>query len=773
MTFRRTLIDAIGHQKLRTVLVIPFLVQIFAAVGLVGYFSFKNGQIAVEELAIQRMQEVESRISERLNAYLAAPHQVNQLNQKALHLGQLDVKTLRSMEPHFWQQSQIFKLISYIQFGSKDGEFVGLAVNDDGSFTYQVTEGTGALQTHAIGPQGSRGQRLETSPNFDPRNRPWYTAPEQADKPTWTDIYAWVNPPTLAITLGQPHYDQAGQFQGILATDLTIAQISDFLRTLKLGRSGRMFILERSGQLVATSAATPPFTIRDGKPKRLSAVDSNDELTRVATQYLRDHFGEFGAIQGNEELNFKIDGQRHFLHVMPLRDEHGLDWLSVVVVPESSFMSQIEANTRTTVLLCVAALLAATIVGLLRARWVTAPILRLNNAAQKLAAGDFEQTVDLQRTDELGELADSFNHMAMQLRDAFQEQETLLTSLSTKEQQLAEYNQTLEQQVQKQTQELVQAEKMAALGQLTAGIAHEINTPLGAIRAAETNITAALEETLVQLPTLLRSLSDEQLAAFLNLLDAAHHSREMLSSREERQLKRQLKKNLQEMNIQPATNIASTLSKMGIDSNLDASVEIFKAPNCSQILEAAYHLSVVQNNTRNINLAIDKAAKIVFALKSYVRQDTSGTKVKATVQETIETVLTLYQNQIKKGTEVTRNYQAVPDIYCYPEELSQVWTNLIHNSLQAMDHRGNIDIEIQQKRQDIVVSITDSGNGIPGPILDKIFEPFFTTKPMGEGSGLGLDIVRKIVQKHQGRIEVASQPGHTMFSIYLPVASDV
>lgn len=759
----------LGRHKLRTVLVVPFVLQIFGAVGLVGYFSFRNGQLAVQELANQRMQEVESRISERLEIYFEAPHQVNQINQAALDLGQLDVNNLESMERHFWQQSQIFDLVSYIQFGRRNGEFVGLAVNDDGSFTYQVTEGTGALQTYSINRQGDRTALLETSPDFDPRNRPWYKTPEKANKPAWTDIYAWVNPPTLAITLGQPFYDSVGQFQGILATDLTIAQISDFLRTLKLGKSSRLLIVERSGELVATSADENPFSIGGGKPERLAALDSQDPLTRKTMQHLLDHFGRLNTITEAQQLTFKASGETHFLHINPLEDEHGLDWLSVVVVPESNFMAQTHANTRTTLLLTAGVVAIATLVGILRARWVIGPVLRLNTAAQKLAAGDFEQQVDLKRSDELGELARSFNHMAMELQIAFQEQSVLFTSLSESEQALAEYNRTLEQQVQQRTEELVQAEKMAALGQLTAGVAHEINTPLGAIRAAETNITAALEQTLVLLPMLLQTLSEAQLTAFFKLLEEAQRPRAMLSSREERQLKRQLKTDLQALGIEAPTPIASTLSKMGIQADLAPFREIFSASNCDRILEVAYDLSVIRNNASNINLAVERAAKIVFALKSYVRQDVSSQKVKASIPETIETVLTLYHNQIKQGTEVSRNYQPVPDIYCYPDELAQVWTNLIHNALQAMEYKGSLDIEILEENQQIVVGVTDSGSGIPPELQEQIFKPFFTTKPMGEGSGLGLDIVRKILDKHEGRVEVKSRPGHTKFSIYLPI----
>lgn len=375
------------RQKLKTVLVVPFVLQVCAAVGLVGYLSFQNGQRSIESLAQQLTDEVEIHIAERTQTYLSAPHDINQLNQSAIDLGQLKVNNLNSMERHFWRQIQIFNQISYIQFGTPEGEFVGLAANDDGSFTYQVTENTGDLQTYTIQKNGKRGKRIKTSPDFVPQKRPWYLVPEKADKPTWTDIYAWVNPPTLAITLGQPYYDPSGTFQGVLATDLTIAQFSDFLKSLKIGKTGKSFILERSGLLVATSTSEQPFTTSDEGPKRLPALSSQDPVVRATTEKLLERFGTLQEISVRQQLDVMIDGQRHFLQVNPLRDQHGLDWLSVVVVPESDFMEQIYANTRSTIGLSFAALLSAILIGVATARWVTHPILQITKRQQQFHQG--------------------------------------------------------------------------------------------------------------------------------------------------------------------------------------------------------------------------------------------------------------------------------------------------------------------------------------------------------------------------------------------------
>ena len=161
---------------------------------------------------------------------------------------------------------------------------------------------------------------------------------------------------------------------------------------------------------------------------------------------------------------------------------------------------------------------------------------------------------------------------------------------------------------------------------------------------------------------------------------------------------------------------------------------------------------------------------IVFALKSYARQDNSGQMTRANITDGIDVVLTLYHNQLKQGIEVIKNYESVPEILCYPEELNQVWTNLIHNAIQAMGDRGKLTITVTEQNNGVLVQITDSGAGIPAEIKDKIFTPFFTTKPAGEGTGLGLDIVSKIIDKHRGTIEVESEPGNTVISVWLPVS---
>jgi len=319
--------------------------------------------------------------------------------------------------------------------------------------------------------------------------------------------------------------------------------------------------------------------------------------------------------------------------------------------------------------------------------------------------------------------------------------------------------------------QLVHSEKMASLGQLIAGVAHEINTPIGAIKSSGRNISEAIGSSLLTLPRLLDELDSEHRLLFAGLIERASAPRAPLSTREERTLVRDLTAKLEALGFDHPRHRAGLLVQLQAHEDIDVVLPLLRHAAIDRVLETAHGMATITTNADNINTAVDRVAKIIFALKSFSRFGGVQVWTESDLAEGIETVLTIYQNQIKHGTELVRRYEELPPVRCLPDELNQVWTNLVHNALQAMDHKGTLTVGLHREGDDVLVSIADTGCGIPEEIRGRIFDAFFTTKAAGEGTGLGLDIVRKIIDKHQGRIEVDSEVGRgTTFTVRLPIS---
>jgi hypothetical protein len=589
--------------------------------------------------------------------------------------------------------------------------------------------------------------------------------------------------------IASPLRDLSGRFVGVLVAEIDNEAISKAVNDYTgLGKTGESFIGTLLDSKVIFTTAT---RFRPLSKEGISMKNNVDLPVFEALQ------GGFGSGRKQDYRSQEVFA--YWSYIPALRS--GL----VVKIDVSEAFAPITNLRNILFLIVLATLVLVVFAAFSVANVFTSPIRKLTIAARRFAEGKLDERIQLPQRNEIGSLKDAFNQMAESLQESQRE--------------LAAYNQTLEKRVAERTQELskaneailakseevliqkkqtdeanqelaqineelvitldalkstqiqlVETEKMAALGQLVAGVAHEINTPLGAIRSSVSNIQKNLENTYEKLPDFFSQLSADNKVAFFSLMGKSLEKDMTISAREERQHRRSLQGFLTEQGIDNTMEIADVLVEMGIYQASEAVVTLLKSENNLDIFKMVYELSGLQRSTATINIASEKAAKIVFALKNYSRQNYSGEKESVLITEGIDTVLTIYHNLMKHGVEVERDFQTIEPIMCYADELNQVWTNLIHNALQAMEYKGTLSIGVGQIDGDLIISIKDTGKGIPAAIQDKIFKPFFTTKPIGEGSGLGLDIVQKIIEKHQGTISFTSEERvGTIFYVKLPM----
>jgi predicted ATPase/signal transduction histidine kinase len=333
---------------------------------------------------------------------------------------------------------------------------------------------------------------------------------------------------------------------------------------------------------------------------------------------------------------------------------------------------------------------------------------------------------------------------------------------------------------------LIQSDRMVTLGTMVAGVAHEVNTPLGAIKANSENISEQMKSLLEFLNPEKQGISHSELEKVIKILELSGSVSTTFSSKEQRALRKKLTSELETKGVKHPEEVAEKMMDLGLVSAFESENEIFHISDLDKLLGIASLFFGIQKKSGVIQTSAERVSKIVKSLKSYMHFDQSEEKKMADLTEGMETVLTILHSKIKHGIEVTKNYGDVPQILCFPDELNQIWTNLIHNAVQAMNEKGSLQIDIEKvsslygapdidksnpnyTREYISVSIQDSGSGISPEIRQKIFQAFFTTKPAGEGSGLGLHIIGKILEKHEGALYLESEPGRTRFSVLLPL----
>lgn len=473
---RRFLPNFFSKLPLRAVLIVPFVLQILVIAGLIGFLSFRNGQHAVRDLAMQLESEIGQRVEQTLATYLKMPQLANQITADAVRQGYLDLSDIDSLQAYLWNQFRQFNDqyspqrasidtpnpqpddISILAIGTAQGDYVDVGyypTTDQLTISLRDHQKDDVLRVWQVNQWGKQIKLEDQTSPYDPRVRGWYKDALRAGKLVWVGPYGTVIPENdFVISADQPLYDRRGNIVGVADATLSLLSINRFLKSLKVGEYGQIFIMKLDGDLLATSTGETPYTETGEGLQSVKAIDNSNSIIQETAQYLRDKFGSFDRIgylqqQRPQQLDFRdSQGKKQFVRVESFRSQQylGLDWLVVITVPEDDFMGQIHANTLITAILCLLGSLGAIAFGIAAGHWLTKPLVQLSHAADALTRGDWDRPVTIQRSGELGVLVNAFNHMRYELRRSQQQLEEYSRGLEQKNQQL----QTLEAELRRQ-----------------------------------------------------------------------------------------------------------------------------------------------------------------------------------------------------------------------------------------------------------------------------------------------------------------------------------
>ncbi|MBD2151301.1 PAS domain-containing protein [Pseudanabaena sp. FACHB-1277] len=447
--------------SLKILLIVPFVTQVIAAVGITGWLSIQNGREATQELAPKIGQEVSNAIETHVRGYFGIPLKILQTHGVSAQVGILDLSKLApeasvslgnqefdiqdfgNAARLIWQQMQQAQNLYFFYAANPKGDFVGVERRADGNLFFHLSVLDRftplSLETLAnkISPsqkviyelnrEGRSNQKIATN-DYDSRLRPWYQTAMQKRRVTWSPIYRFVALQVLGVTASLPIYGNDGQLRGVLAIDLPLTQIGEFLTSLKIAKTGQAFILERSGTIVA--ASTPMLNAQIlNTPQRLEASQSHHPLLQNIFVTLQQRYPQWQNLAAHQQIQLQWQGETQYIQITRLQTDEGLDWLLIVVVPEQDLRDRIDINTRNTIVLCILALVCASVTGFYTSKWIAKPVEKLIEASHMLAnlsasadlaTGRPYRPIETANVRELSILAESFNQMAQQLQISFQ-----------------------------------------------------------------------------------------------------------------------------------------------------------------------------------------------------------------------------------------------------------------------------------------------------------------------------------------------------------------
>lgn len=406
--------------SLRLLLTVPYVILVIMLASVLGVLSYQAGSRAIGTLTDQLLLETVGRITQAVDRHIVGSGAVLETafpdGMPAPKAIESDLENLRT---RFWIATALHTDPNdYVYYGNESGQNLGLMrLNPDQvEMRLKLQENERRAIYHYEGIDGTlefvrREQRV-----FDPRTRPWYADGRDQEGHTWTSVYIDFGTRELVATRARRVLALDGSFEGVVATDVSLKALNDFVGQLRVSPNGIAFIIEPNGALIASSASPNVVRLPDGEYKRASASDSDHAILRKSYDSIIRHISTHGISESTRALSVPIEGALIHIAFDRIRDDAGLDWITVVAMPDSDFMSGITDNIRRTIYIALFAVLLTVAIGLGILNWVAGDLRRLKEAARRVGEGELDAPVGIHRRDELGELARSFETMQLRLQ---------------------------------------------------------------------------------------------------------------------------------------------------------------------------------------------------------------------------------------------------------------------------------------------------------------------------------------------------------------------
>ena len=792
-----------GKTSVRTAIVLILVFIVLTVSGLVTHISFINGRRAVRTLVKKLNHESGIRVLEHLSNFFIPPANVVGLNAKLIGSNAVDHRDKDALFKQFYDQASYMKTINSFYFGNTDGGIINAGRDIPTEQIYTIyTEGfkKGRFYKYALDKNRNRTELKTELPFYDATIRPWYKNALTSDSVEWSKPYILATGQDIVLTASKSVYDHQGRFLGVVAVDIFLSHINNFLKKLYIDeKDGFTFIIDKNGYILASSDIDKVAEINQ-ENNTFSFVHYSHSDKKLIKSVSENIFGEVGpSIETTDNFQkiVKINKINYIIEVTPFNTVKHFNSFIVRAIPENIYMGRINAINQETLVLILGAVLLAIFIGIYISGFVTKPILELDKKAELIAAGEWSTELNRSWIKEIDDLTMKFEIMSVRLKQTMEQLKNELDEKIVAEKRIADEKEKV-------------SVTLTSIGDGV--ITTDVNGQIVLLNKVAEELTGwkmtdavgkKLSEVFVIYNEITGEVCENPVDKVLSsgvIVELANHT-VLVSKIGE-------KKKIADSGAPIRDNSGQVIGVVLVFRDVTEKEMIFERVRRAEKLESLgllaggiahdfnnlltglfgyldlARVSILTGNNESVGEYIDGAIKVFTRSKDLARQLLTFSKGGAP-NKSVGNIAKLIKDSasfILSGSNIKATYNISEDLWNSEfdhNQLGQVFDNILINAKQAIKEYGEViigckNISVTEKSNlnlpdgdYIMVSIKDTGPGIPSDVLNKIFDPFFTTKK--HGNGLGLATTYSIISKHGGLIEAFSKDNNgAEFVIYLP-----